>query len=105
MTQEAAKASLSVNCRAAVSHGAMRKGMFKGVTGVVALAELGEGERWMVPPDPCDDDDMDEDNDDAPRGSRRGGGSGSGGSGGRGGGGSVGAGDDDDDDDDDDAMT
>ena len=60
MTQEAAKASLSVNCRAVVGHGEMRKGMFKSVTGVTALADLGKGERWMVPPDPCEED-MEED--------------------------------------------
>jgi len=51
MSPEAAKAAVSINCRAAVSHGAMRRGTSKGVTAVVPMAGLAPGDEWMVPPD------------------------------------------------------
>lgn len=65
MSPQAAKEALSVNCRAVVSHGAMRRGTSKGVTAVVDAASLSDGDQWKLPPDfsGAMDEDGDEDED------------------------------------------
>eukprot|EP00035_Acanthoeca_spectabilis_P026467 m.462800 g.462800 ORF g.462800 m.462800 type:complete len:290 (+) comp22802_c0_seq1:114-983(+) len=54
MSPQVAKESLSVNCRAVVNHGAMRRGTSKGVTSVVDMSSMRPDEHWMVPPDLSD---------------------------------------------------